>query len=281
MHEDDQNLETFVTPRKNGFGSFSVKRFEEESIETKLYPFRPNINEWYTSKDVKRTEKFGYSYPETRGLNYPPSPAEKNALRITIGKIYEPFSKTIRQSLKHKETAGVNILPQSHVLKELTKNDLPATAHQLESLVKQLPSSQTLLKESLKPGKPLLRDLAPNHKYLEWLTNIKAEKHTLDGAYTVHIFLGPPDENNVALWPASPNHVGTFSPLGQTNTTACGKCQEDQKDGTEITGQIPLTIALAERYLAGLIPDLSEAAVVPFLTEHLHWRVAKVPTPLI
>lgn len=57
-------------------------------------------------------------------------------------------------------------------------------------------------------------DLAPDNRYLEWMTNIKAQKHTLDGAYSVHVFLGPVDEENVALWPAAPTHVGTFAPLG-------------------------------------------------------------------
>ena len=44
--------------------------------------------------------------------------------------------------------------------------------------------------------------------------------------------------------------------------------------------QIPLTIALIERYLAGIIDDLSEQSVVPYLTENLHWRVTQVNSSL-
>ena len=112
------------------------------------------------------------------------------------------------------------------------------------------------------------------------MTNIKAQKHTLGGAYSVHVFLGPVDEENVALWPAAPTHVGTFAPLGRSSETSCGKCQQDQRDHTEITSQIPLTMALVERYLAGQLRDLTEATVVPYLTQNLHWRVAKVSHPL-
>ena len=257
-------------------GSFATKIFDEETIDTPLYPFRPDVNSWYTSKMVKRTEPFGYTYPETAGLKYPTTPADKTALMKIIGKLYAPLPKLIRESRKHKRNAGEDLLPQAQVLKEIAEKKVPATVAQLESLVEHLPDIESLLESSLEPGKPVLRDLAPEDKYLEGITNIKAEKHTLDGGYSVHISLGNPDESNVALWPASPSHVGTFAPLGQLSTTGCGKCQEDQRDHTEVTSQIPLTIALVERYLAGLIPGLSEESVVPYLTENLHWRVSKV-----
>ena len=198
-----------------------------------------------------------------------------------IGKLYEPLPKSIRQSKRQKRNAGEDLLPRAQVLKEIAQKEAPATVAHLESLGEHLPSIESLLETSLEPGKPVLRDLAPENKYLEWITNIKAEKHTLDGGYSIHIFLGNQDESNVALWPASPTHVGTFSPLGQLSTTGCGKCQEDQRDHIQVTSQIPLTIALVERYLAGLIPDLSEESVVPYLTEHLHWRIAKVAFPHI
>ena len=225
---------------------------------------------------MKRTEPFGYAYPETARLKYPTTQADRTALMKVIGKLYAPFPKYIRQSKQQKRNAGEELLPRAQVLKEVEVKQVPATVAQLESLGEHLSGIESLLDTSLEPGKPSLRDLAPENKYLEWITNIKAEKHTLDGRYSVHLFLGNQDESNVALWPASPMHVGTFSPLGQLSNTGCAKCQEDQRDHTQVTSQIPLTIALVERYLAGLIPDLSEESVVPYLTKHLHWRVAKV-----
>ena len=261
-------------------GSFATKPGDDETIDTPLYPFRPNVDSWYNSKMVKRTESFGYTYPETAGLKYPTTPADKTALMKIIGNIYEPLPKLIRQSKEQKRDAGEDLLPQAYVVKEIEVKEVPATVAQLESLSEHMPKIESLLETSLEPGKPVLRDLAPENKYLEWITNIKAEKHTLDGGYSVHVFLGPADdETNVALWPASPSHVGTFAPLGQSSTTGCGKCQDDQRDHTQVTSQIPLTIALVERYLGGLIPDLSEESVVPYLTKYLHWRVSKVGNP--
>jgi tyrosinase len=73
-----------------------------------------------------------------------------------------------------------------------------------------------------------------------------------------------------------PTHVGTFAPLGQPEDTSCEKCQEDQENALEVTGQIPLTVALVERFLAGIIHDLSPTHVVPYLQKNLHWRVVDV-----
>ena len=194
---------------------------------------------------------------------------------MRLNKIYPPPAKLIRQSRLDIKTAGQELLPRAHILKQITKEEIPATVENFESLVQALPPSEDLLRTSLQPSKPVLKDLAQDDKYLEWLTNISAEKHTLNGDYAVHVFLGPAQEQNTALWPSAPTHVGTFAPLGQPSDTGCGKCQADQRDQLQVTGQIPLTIALIERYLAGIIDDLSEQSVIPYLTEHLHWRVVQ------
>ena len=228
---------------------------------------------------ARRTQPFGYTYPETARLSYPTSPAQRTELMSTIGKMYEPLAKSIRLSQKHIPTAGASLLPQANIIGQIVNNHLPATTEKLQDIVSNLPSDEALLKKSQGASKPALRDLAPGGKYLEWITNIKAQKHALGGAFSVHIFLGPPEEPNLGLWVAAPTHVGSFTPLGQTNTTQCAKCRDDQRDQTEVTGQIPLTIALVERYLAGIIPDLTPATVVPYLTKELHWRVAKVRPP--
>ena len=144
------------------------------------------------------------------------------------------------------------------------------------TLVSKMPETQTLLEESLGPSEPFIRDLAPDNKYLEWLVNLKAERHALNGAFIVHVFLGPAQEEQAYLWPVSPNQVGTFAVLGQPQDISCVKCLQDQHDHMQVTGQIPLTLALVERYFAEILPDLTEDTVVLYLTQNLHWRVAAV-----
>lgn len=48
----------------------------------------------------------------------------------------------------------------------------------------------------------------------------------------------------------------------------------DQADRLQVTAQIPLTIGLAERYLADKIAGLTPDAVIPYLQENLHWQVS-------
>ena len=123
-----------------------------------------------------------------------------------------------------------------------------------------------------------LKDLAPHGKYLEWITNVKVQKHGLDGTFFVHVFLGEFNRDDPLAWRSDPNLVGTFSILGETVGTGCKKCDKDREEQLQITGQVPLTLALAERYLAGQIENLTPEKVVPYLQTNLHWRVAAVST---
>ena len=198
--------------RRSEKSNFALNARQEENIDTKLYPFRPNTGSWYTSNDVKRTEPFGYTYPETANLAYPPSEDAKEKLRDRLDEEYPSPAKLIRQSKLHSKTAGLELLPRAHILGQIEAKEIPATVDNLESIVQALPKREELLEISLQPSKPVLRDLAPDNKYLEWLTNIQAQKHTLDGAFTIHLFLGPTDQENTALWPTAPHHVGTISP---------------------------------------------------------------------
>ena len=266
-----------MTATNSGMNTATAGAGSRETADSKLYPFKRTVDDWYTSNETKRTEDFGYTYDEIAGIpEYPAAQKYRDAINLKIKKQYPPAAEIIRQSLAHKKTAGEALLPQAQALKVLTQESIPATTENLDRIMDKLPSDTELLDTSLQPGKPVLRSAVSDGKYLEWLVNIRSEKHALDGGYKVYVFLGPPDETNVALWSASPNYVGLFSPLGQGENTGCEKCQEDQRDRLEVTGQIPLTIALLERLLADIIENLDESTVERFLSENLHWRVVQV-----
>lgn len=259
----------------------------KEDRNTPLWPFRITLerNGWWTAELAKRTEVFGYAYRETDGWQYGASGGALSDARAklirTINKNYTNLADFVSLSKRNVKTAGAVLLPQSALLRKLDETRASANITEMRRIDAELPEPQVLLQQSLAPEKPVLRDLAPTNKYLEWIVDIKAEKHAFDGDAQVHIFLGPVEEENFSLWPFSPNHVGTFVPLGQGDQTACAKCQQDQADHAQVTGQIPLTLALAERYLAEMIPDLTEETVIPYLKTNLHWRVALVSEPLL
>ena len=285
LHETAKT-DSYVTDEAWDDWSFNKQNGFVEGIKTPLWPFRRQVtnnvaNDWWTSDQSRRTEDFGYSYPEIQGFQYPNSADQTTQAQInlsqTIDRYYSNLGDYIIKSRRNIRTAGAEMLPQAAMLKTFAlKANLPATVTEMKKIDATLPSHDELLQESLRPEKPFLRDLAPDGKYLEWLVDIKAEKHAMEGQARLHVFLGPVQEEDSSLWPVSPNHVGTFSTFGQEKSTSCEQCKTDQADGKVVTGQIPLTIALAERYLAEIIPDLSEDSVIPFLQKNLHWRVALV-----
>lgn len=121
-------------------------------------------------------------------------------------------------------------------------------------------------------NKPTANPLGSDNKYLEWLTNIRAQKHSLGGTFHVPIFLGPFPTDPTG-WSTATNLVGTFTVLGDSPDTGCAKCQRDREAHLSVTGQIPLTMALAERVASGELAGLGVESVVPYLRENLHWRV--------
>lgn len=190
--------------------------------------------------------------------------------------LYPQPADDIAASFLNQPDAGARMLPQAFTISTMAVNHLQATADKGMEVVAALPEPQALLTESLKPEKPFLRDLAPQGKFLDWIVNIKGEKHALDGKYVVYVFLDAVEEDNVSLWPLSPHFVGLFAPLGQAVGTGCEACQTAQDEKLQVTGQIPLTVALMERYIAQMIPDMTVDTVVPYLAKNLHWRVAVV-----
>lgn len=259
-----------------------------EGPDTWLAPFYKTAGQFWTSRDVKDTKTFGYAYPETKSWNFKVKDAYQNDIKKQILNLYPLTSlgsmiaiflagdKKPETDLKAraKRLAQISTLEQPTALAALSlMRPTSADADPASSFAGLLPPVQQLPSVQIPAGRSLSA-LAKNNKYLEWLFNIKAEKHSLGGEYLVHVFLGPvPRDELTHLYTASPFHVGTFTPLGQSVDTGCGKCQRDQAARTEITGQIPLTIALVERYFAGMLDGFSENQVVEYLKQNLHWEV--------
>lgn len=244
---------------------------DNEDANSPLYPFRDTESTWYDSDKTKRTEDFGYTYRETQGLS---PTSDLQTLKGLLDKMYPHPSFMTQQSKQDIPEAGIQMLPQVEELQRMASRQVPAPQTGLEESPLQIPDTQTLLEKSLE-AKARIKDLAPDNKYLEWIVNIKGQRHALHGRYTVDIFLDKVENDDPSLWPVSPYHVGTFSPVRQEDDTVCGRCKDQQAAGLQVTSQTPLTIALIERYLAGLIPNINEDTVVDYLTTNLHWRATR------
>jgi tyrosinase len=257
-----------------------------EGLNTPLAPFYKDKDTFWTSDDVRDTRTFGYAYPETKSWNFANTDDYRKDIEQQLRALYPSGSLAtmIIESKAGDEQPEAILRKQAEKLARINAVTNPPTAITALSLAQAAsPTTESLLAKALPPldvptiqvpdGRSLAH-LAKGDTYLEWLVNIKAVKHALGGEYSVHIFLGRrvPPEEPTTLYAVSPYHVGTFTPLGQSEATACSKCQRDQAAGTEITGQIPLTIALAERYFAGQLNSLQEEDVIKYLQVNLHWE---------
>jgi tyrosinase len=217
-----------------------------------------------------QTKAFGYYYPETEGTVFPLDEDAKEKLRTEITALYPTPARLLVLSKKGNSVAEEALKPKAKIVKSVLPISKPSDS---------TPStdSPTTGSEVAIPGRRLKDLVSPTNTYTEWLVNIISEKHALDGDYSVMVFLGPPPEDDPPrLWHLSPLYVGAFYPFGQKSGTGCANCRVAQRDHMKVTGQIPLTLALMERYLVGVIPDLSHAEVVKYLSVNLHWRVRKV-----
>ncbi|KAI1848861.1 hypothetical protein JX266_005289 [Neoarthrinium moseri] len=280
-HDDPNVSSTYVTPKRASNSTFSMRAGSTENITTPLTPFaqsgtKDKQNFW-TSEGARYTKSFGYVYPETQDWLFPTREAvlaELNRLyqRASLANILSSTGVDLKNSIEQLRARAV-----SH-LKVENKAESNLVSTQAINLAAVPPVQAPLEIESQVaevkvPEDRSINKLADNNKYLEWLVNIKALKAELGGNYVVHVFLGDPDDSAPILYVTNHSHVGAFSTFGQGENTACQNCQDGHAEGLQITGQIPLTLALVERYLAGLVDDLSPSSIIPYLQKNLHWRV--------
>ncbi|KAK1596707.1 uncharacterized protein LY79DRAFT_667261 [Colletotrichum navitas] len=283
-HDDPSDPSTYVTDQTAGTGpvggNFIVKAGGPETINTPLAPFAQSATgsnqEFWTSEGVRYTTAFGYVYPETQKSKFPNREAVLNELDRLYGR-NASLANILRGGDEDFQAASEELRSRAkaHLKAEKPSSDAAAVAPLADQAAqKPLPDDDGSADIELPEGRDLKSLAGPDNKYLEWLVDIKAEKAELGGNYVVHVFLGDPDDETPLLYVTNHSHVGAFATFGQNEGTACRNCQEGRAAGQKITGQIPLTIALAERYVAGLVESLAPEHVIPYLQKNLHWRLA-------
>ena len=108
--------------------------------------------------------------------------------------------------------------------------------------------------------------------YHEWITNIRVAQTALDSTFTIYVFLGNISSNNTSQWLTNPNLVGShtiFKPFSSAS---------QQHASVIVAGTVPLTKDLNKNAKVGGYDTANVTAVEMYLTENLHWRVAKVCT---
>ena len=108
--------------------------------------------------------------------------------------------------------------------------------------------------------------------YHEWITNIRVAQTALDSTFTIYIFLGNFSISNASLWLMDPNLVGSHTIFKPFSSEA------QQNASVIVAGTVPLTKALNQNAKIGGYDVANVTSVEMYLTDNLHWRVAKVCT---
>ncbi|KAK1470386.1 hypothetical protein CTAM01_16837 [Colletotrichum tamarilloi] len=238
-----------------------VKQVEgsDDNVETPLTPFTRSVDAngqqtFWTSAGVEDTRGFGYIYPETQSAF-----GSRKAILNEVDRIY--WKRASFANILRSQATQPPDLQAVEALRDRARAHLKAAGRGTE-----LPVGRDI------------RGLAVGDKYLEWLVNIRTLKSELHGNYIVNVFIGEPSESTPPLlYMKDHAHVGSFATFGQDEESPCAKCKKDRSKNQEITGQIPLTIALVERYMAGLLDSLKPEHVVGYLKDNIRWKIT-LPT---
>ena len=109
--------------------------------------------------------------------------------------------------------------------------------------------------------------------YYEWITNIRVAQNALNSTFTVHVFLGN-FNSNPKFWLVDPNQVGSHTVFMPFSSSA------EQNAGLIVAGTVPLTKYLNHNATTGHYNTATNTGVERYLRNNLHWRVAKVDSPI-
>ena len=224
----------YVSRQVTSWGTFITSAGSTEDGKTPLAPFYKDNTSFWDSAGVRTTKIFGYVYPETREWLYSSGTAYRASIVENLKSIYPEgsFAEMVRAEKAGSTEPSRLLRSRADTLAQVAQADAPAdTVTLLQVAEQKSPPAEGVHPIAEISDKPIavpnvqlpdgrdLKKLVPSNKYLEWLVNIKAQKYVLGGDFTVHIFLGPVEEDHSILYPASPNHVGTFSTFGQKEDT--------------------------------------------------------------
>lgn len=216
--------------------TWTISAGTTQNADSPLTPFHKDTsgNFWTTNQVKNWASTFHYTYPE-----FSDSDGSKGAIASYVNKLYGPSATATAGSSKRTAEAEPFAAAEA----------VPTAAPELPELVER-------------DGTPFKAD---NGSLFQYVANIQAPRYALNGSYYIFLFNGKPTSEAPLSWITDANLIGPMGVLSQPGMM-----------GKELVaaGSVPLTRTLTNDVKGGLLGDLTEAAVVPFLKKTLQWRVA-------
>lgn len=247
LHDVPGAQDPYVSQQVTAGGTFITSANATEDVRTPLAPFYQNGADFWDSAGVRTTHIFGYAYPETQDwLHGGDAAAYRESIVEALKSTYPEgsFAELVRAERAGSAAPARLLRARAETLAQVAQADAPASTATLLQVADQKkkvtsappaaadrapppptiasppPASSVIRVPSVQlPADRNLAKLAPANQYLEWLVNLRVQKYVLGGDFTVHVFLGPVEEDSTVLYPVSPYHVGTFSTFGQKEDT--------------------------------------------------------------
>jgi len=221
--------------------TWTIAKGTTQNQDSPLTPFYKDssASSFWTTTQVKDWTVFKYTYPE-----FADSDGSSAAIQSYVKALYGPSATATAGSSKRTTIP----LPFG-----LGSSDAQPTA---APAVPGMPSGGL--------GGLLSSLSAPNGSTYEYVANVKAPRYALGGSYYIFLFLGCPASEDPSTWISDDHLVGPMGVLAQ-----------DTMKGADVlvSGSIPITRSLTGKIQSGLLGELSEVIVTPFLEHALEWRI--------
>ncbi|KAK6086913.1 tyrosinase [Seiridium cupressi] len=131
-------------------------------------------------------------------------------------------------------------------------------------------------------------------KMRTWNAHVRVKKFAYDGSFNVHFFIGWVKDEQPERFMTKMNEVGFVGVFASPESTQCESCAKNRERDLVYEDTVPLTGKLLD-YLASnsnaasLIRDgnkktidtLEPDEIIPFLKEHLQWRITDASSQLL
>ncbi|THZ10344.1 Di-copper centre-containing protein [Aureobasidium pullulans] len=283
------HTDSYVEPLAAVGSTFAYPAGTINDVNSGLTPFfKDAAGTNWTSADVRDTTTLGYTYPELQ------NGATASSVRAAINKLYG------KNAVAASASVNVNVGASTSSANPASSTTSKAASSTPSKAASSTPANQPARAAS-KPSLSSIWRSRPVHIWSPWwkrdnmtgapfysmngtngtngtddyhheyICNIVSQKFAMNGSYAVYVFLGNVSSNSTEELQLAPNLVGTYSVFSNMPFEDNHMMNMDLK----VTGTVPLTTSLLEKYENGELRSMLPTDVEPYLRKNLQWRVSK------
>ncbi|KAM5453958.1 putative tyrosinase [Microsporum audouinii] len=251
--------DSYVQPIPNRGGSYITQPGTIEDGNSPLYPFHANENTYYTANTARHTRTFGYTYPEVEDWGVSKADLETN-VRRHVNELYNnPTSQPKKRTTVHRRALRSD--GYTHANNKSQSNGISGT--RLETLLDNTFDIVEAIGDSISQSLEMFDEWGVNNMKKQWVVKIKVNKAAVGKPFSIHFFMGDAPKD-ASTWCYASNLIGSYGAFVQGM---------GMSEPSMVSGEIPLSSALAALLSTSTILGLDDDIVVPVLSKFLTWKI--------